>query len=64
MKSVTEVMVMATPACCMAEPIRPSRLCSASYTNRFLSSSSRAVATLPPFGPIEGHKWFFQISSQ
>jgi hypothetical protein len=22
------------------------------------------IATLPPFGPIEGHKWFFQISSQ
>ncbi len=23
-----------------------------------------AVVTLPPFGPIEGQKWFFQISSQ
>jgi hypothetical protein len=22
------------------------------------------IATLPPFGPIEGHKWFFQLSSQ
>lgn len=30
MKSVTEVMVMATPAWCMAEPTRPSRLCPAS----------------------------------
>jgi hypothetical protein len=23
-----------------------------------------AEAVLPPFGPIEGHNWFFQISSQ
>ncbi len=23
-----------------------------------------ASAMLPPFGPIEGHKWFFQLSSQ
>ncbi len=27
-------------------------------------SSSESVATLPPFGPIEGQKWFDQISSQ
>ncbi len=26
--------------------------------------SSKSIATLPPFGPIEGHKWFCQISSQ
>ncbi len=26
--------------------------------------SAESVATLPPFGPIEGHKWFDQISSQ
>ncbi len=25
---------------------------------------AESIATLPPFGPIEGHKWFFQISSQ
>jgi hypothetical protein len=25
---------------------------------------SESVATLPPFGPIEGQKWFDQISSQ
>ncbi len=24
----------------------------------------KSIATLPPFGPIEGHKWFDQISSQ
>jgi hypothetical protein len=23
-----------------------------------------SIATLPPFGPIEGQKWFDQISSQ
>jgi hypothetical protein len=23
-----------------------------------------SIATLPPFAPIEGHKWFVQISSQ
>jgi hypothetical protein len=23
-----------------------------------------SIATLPPFGSIEGHQWFFQISSQ
>jgi hypothetical protein len=23
-----------------------------------------SVATLPPFGPIEGQKWFDRISSQ
>ncbi len=28
------------------------------------SLSSIHVATLPTFGPIEGHKWFDQISSQ
>ncbi len=28
------------------------------------SVSSESIATLPPFGPIEGHKWFDQISSQ
>jgi hypothetical protein len=26
--------------------------------------SMESTATLPPFGSIEGHKWFFQISSQ
>ena len=26
--------------------------------------SKESIATLPPFGPIEGHTWFFQISSQ
>jgi hypothetical protein len=26
--------------------------------------TTESIATLPPFGPIEGHKWFFQISSQ
>ncbi len=25
---------------------------------------TESIATLPPFGPIEGHKWFDQISSQ
>ncbi len=25
---------------------------------------SESIAMLPPFGPIEGHQWFFQISSQ
>jgi hypothetical protein len=25
--------------------------------------SQSSIATLPPFGPIEGQKWFFQISS-
>ncbi len=25
---------------------------------------SESIATLPPFGPIEGHMWFEQISSQ
>ncbi len=25
---------------------------------------SESIAMLPPFGPIKGHKWFFQISSQ
>jgi hypothetical protein len=24
----------------------------------------KSIATLPPFGPIEGQKWFEQISSQ
>jgi hypothetical protein len=26
--------------------------------------NSESIATLPPFGPIEGHNRFFQISSQ
>ncbi len=26
--------------------------------------SSESIATIPPFGPIEGQKWFVQISSQ
>jgi hypothetical protein len=25
---------------------------------------SESIATLPPFGPIEGQKWFDQISRQ
>jgi hypothetical protein len=25
---------------------------------------ANSIATLPPFGPIEGYKWFDQISSQ
>jgi hypothetical protein len=25
---------------------------------------SESIATVPPFGPIEGHKWFDQFSSQ
>ncbi len=33
-------------------------------TSHHLSYLSELIATLPPFGPIEGHKWFFQISSQ
>ncbi len=28
------------------------------------SAQPESIATLPPFGPIEGHKWFDQISSQ
>jgi hypothetical protein len=27
-------------------------------------NKAESVATLPPFGPIEGQKWFDQISSQ
>ncbi len=34
-----------------------------SYVN-LLFNSSESIVTLPPFGHIEGHKWFFQISSQ
>ncbi len=28
------------------------------------TSFTESMSTLPPFGPIEGHKWLFQISSQ
>jgi hypothetical protein len=28
------------------------------------SAQSESIATIPPFGPTEGHKWFDQISSQ
>jgi hypothetical protein len=31
---------------------------------KILSRGSEAIATLPPFGPIEGQKWFDQIFSQ
>ncbi len=27
-------------------------------------TTAESIATLPSFGPIEGQKWFFQISSQ
>jgi hypothetical protein len=27
-------------------------------------SYTESIATLPPFGPVEEHQWFFQISSQ
>jgi hypothetical protein len=30
----------------------------------FFENVSESVATLPPFGPIEGQKWFDRISSQ
>ncbi len=29
-----------------------------------VSTTAESIATPPPFGPIEGHKLFFQISSQ
>jgi hypothetical protein len=29
----------------------------------WLGKRPESIATLPPFGPIEGHNWFFQISS-
>jgi hypothetical protein len=29
-----------------------------------IENPPESIATLPPFGPIEGHKWFFKISSQ
>ncbi len=32
--------------------------------SRKLSNITESVATLPPFGPIEGQKWFDQISNQ
>ncbi len=32
--------------------------------NHWLRWSTESVATLPPFSPIEGQKWFDQISSQ
>jgi hypothetical protein len=32
--------------------------------NAHLGGFSESIATLPPFGPIEGQKWFDQISSQ
>jgi hypothetical protein len=31
---------------------------------RLLSTGTESIATLPPFGPIEGQKWFDRISSQ
>ncbi len=31
---------------------------------KYKPDSSESIATLPPFGPIEGLKWFDQISSQ
>jgi hypothetical protein len=30
----------------------------------YCDQGAESIATLPPFCPIEGHKWFFQISSQ
>ncbi len=30
----------------------------------FKENPPESIATLLPFGPIEGHKWFFKISSQ
>ncbi len=32
---------------------------SAMQRKRGVSYSSESIATLPPFGPLEGHKWFF-----
>jgi hypothetical protein len=48
--------------------MRCSRMvCSSAYQfvhTTVLGSNPVSIATLPPFGPIEGHKWFGQISSQ
>ncbi len=33
-------------------------------SNKFCDWTPESIATLPPFGPIEGQKWFDQISSQ
>jgi hypothetical protein len=34
------------------------------YPCKYGTPSPESVATLPPFSPIEGQKWFDQISSQ
>jgi hypothetical protein len=45
--------------------IWPSMLCPAVAYGIFCHEEAIArLATLPPFGPIEGQKWFDQISSQ
>ncbi len=36
----------------------------ATPTPLYVATFTEFIATLPPFGPKEGHKWFFQISSQ
>jgi hypothetical protein len=34
------------------------------FQNPVCANPSESIATLPPFCPIEGHKWFDQISNQ
>ncbi len=44
---------------CVQEPVLHLYTCA-----YFLCHTSESVATLTPFGPIEGQKWFDRISSQ
>jgi hypothetical protein len=39
-------------------------LCTFSHIIIIQAAAAESIAKLPPFGPIEGQKWFDQISSQ
>jgi hypothetical protein len=50
-----------------ADPLATARMPSTAgppATACYSMVTPESVATLPPFGPLEGQKWFDQISSQ
>ncbi len=48
----------------MTQPTKRSSFNSLPVFQTKPSRSAESIATLPPFGPRKGHKWFDQISSQ
>ncbi len=55
---------MAYKGACPSPPAALFKWCNQLLCNMLQRGSAESKATIPPLGPIERQKWFFQISSQ